>query len=98
MSILDQLYDGNVNPSEKYIKKSSEYHKLTLQLNEKETQLFKDFSEKQIGIYENIMEIRGVQQYIAEKDTFVDGFKLGAKIMMQVFLKTPSQFEKSTDD
>ena len=67
MSVLDDLYNGNINPSGKYIKKNSEYQKLNIELMEiiDEFMLHLDEKEKQLceAIEKHVYELC----YISEK-------------------------------
>ncbi len=94
MSTLEKLYYGNVNPCERFIKKESEYHKLTMQLLDKEENLLKTVSSAEKALYEQIIEIKGEQENFSEKEMFIDGFRLGAQIMLEILTQPESQFDK----
>jgi len=83
-SILEELYFGNINPSEKRFVRDSQYDKaiqaistngerLTELLTDKEKSLFLDYANAQ-------SEINSISMI----ESFVDGFRLGAKIMLEV--------------
>ena len=40
MSILEELYNGNICPADKYMKRGSEYYEISRFLANKEVQLF----------------------------------------------------------
>ncbi len=84
MSVLEDLYFGNCHPCDKYIKKGSEYEQLANTMMRLEEQLLKSLSAKDKEVYEQIFELRFSQESIAEKETFIDGFRLGAQIMLEI--------------
>lgn len=84
MQILEDLYLGDIRPNEPFFKRNSQYAKaldevvkvgdtLTASLNEDEKKLFEDFMDAQREV--NIL---------TDCETFMYGFKVGAKIMMDV--------------
>lgn len=91
MSALEELYNGNVCPCDRYVKKGSEYQKLSLLLNENEDTFLKMLSEDARTLYESIMEIHFQQAAISEKELFIDGFRLGAQIMQEIYLEPNRQ-------
>ena len=91
MTALENLYNGNINPCCKTIKKGSEYDKLSKSLLEKEEHLIKDFNNDQKKLYESIFEDRFDQEDIYLKETFIEGFRLGAQIMLEVLTEPDKQ-------
>ncbi len=91
MSILKDLYYGNINPSERYIKRGSEYQKLSRLLSENEDKLLASLDEDGKRLYESILEGRYQQEDIAETETFVEGFRLGAQIMLEILTEPEKQ-------
>lgn len=82
MSILHELWYGNIYPSERPIKKDSEYaqalHKVA---DEKDRLLPSLSSELQKGI-EKLLDVQMEAAVIAERDAFVMGFRLAVQIMV----------------
>ena len=84
MHILEDLYVGDVRPSERVFKRNSQYAKaldeivnvgdaLTALLNENEKKLFEDYMDAQREV-----------TVLTDCETFCYAFKLGAKIMLDV--------------
>lgn len=84
MSILEELYHGNINPSEKFIKKSGEYGSLLEELTARMDEFIPALNEKEKQLYEKIEDIITELGYISEKDCFVEGFRLGAQIVWEI--------------
>lgn len=84
MCILEELYNGNINPSEKFLKDSGDYKKINQELNKHidELMLHLNDEEKQLckKIEDNIYKL----DYISEKECFIEGFRLGAQIMREI--------------
>lgn len=84
MSVLEDLYNGNINPSEKYIKNGSEYQMLNKQLMEAidELMLLLNNEEKQRceKIIDNILRL----SCISEKEHFIEGLRIGAQMMWEI--------------
>ncbi len=85
MSVLAELYHGNVNPSERFIKKSGEYGRLMEELTERMDEFTPALNEKERELYEKIEDIITELGGISEEDCFVEGFRLGAQIMWEIF-------------
>lgn len=84
MTILEELYNGNINPSDKFVKKGGEYGRL---LNEYAVQLDRltamlDEGEKKL--LESILETNGSMEIISHKESFIEGFCLGSRIMLEI--------------
>ena len=94
MSVLEQLYNGNINPSEKYIKKGGDYEKSFDKLvrNFEELQTLLTTKQKQIceQLEENISRI----SYISEKESFIEGYRLGAKTVFEIIYYESKNYEK----
>ena len=98
MTTLENLYNGNINFVDKSIKRGSEYDRLTRVLSELEDKLRENINTQEQQIYEEILKTRFEQEDIMLTETFVDGFRLGAQIMLEVFSEPKRQlipiFEK----
>lgn len=91
MSILEELYNGNIAPIERSMKKGSEYYKLCKAVSEKEEKLFEELSCEKKAMYESIAERRLMLESISEKEIFIDGFRLGAQIMLEIINEPNNQ-------
>ena len=84
MSVLEKLYSGNIAPSEKYLKKEGEYHRINQKLTEYIDELSEALNDKERALCEKIGEKIYALGYIAEKECFIEGFCLGSQIMLEV--------------
>lgn len=84
MTILEELYNGNVNPLARFIKDESEYQKLNHQVSEYIDKLMVSLNDEEKQLYEKIADGICGMGYISEKETFIEGFRLGAQMMLEV--------------
>ena len=89
---LEELFYGNINPNEISFVRGSEYSKCF----EKVTELSKSICSQLTEEYINKMnELESAYTRIlseTEREYFISGFKLGTKIMMEVYTGTSSTF------
>ena len=91
MSILEELWRGNVTPNERAIKPESEYHNLINAANVQEKRLMEYLSADGREVYDSLCKMRSDLAGMSEMDTFIVGFRLGARIMMEVLGEYDSQ-------
>ena len=84
MNILENLYYGNINPHERYIKQGSKVDKLVKLICKNEEDLNNSLTEKQKEIFEKFKDSTNELSAITEKDSFCSGFILATRIMIPV--------------
>lgn len=87
-SVLSDLYDGKIFPAQEYSSRSEEYRRL----RRKHYSHYEDFIETLKGIEPSLdkrfIEIMDEQIETVPfefSETFIDGFRLGARMMIEVF-------------
>lgn len=83
MSILEELYYGNIVPNEKCAKLNSEVTELLKLLNRNEVKLTVTFSEGQKITFEKYKDCNREISEICEREAFLNGFRLGARIIIE---------------
>lgn len=83
MNILEELYYGNIVPTEKCAKLNSEVTERLKLLNRNEEKLTVTFSEEQKITFEKYKDCNREISEICEKDAFLNGFRLGARIIIE---------------
>ena len=86
MSIIDELWYGNISPCERDFKKGSKYSELLGYIVRHEEDLQKRLNEEEKEIFEKFTEFTNEMYSIAEREAFVRGFTLGAKIIIEVMI------------
>lgn len=84
MNIIEELYYGNLLPSEKHAKLSDELKELLKLLNRNEDDLLKTLSDEQKIIFEKLKDCNREISEISEREAFLCGFQLGARIIIDV--------------
>ena len=91
MNILEEFYRGNINPSEKFFEKGSEYAGLMQTFVDNEEKLVEYFkstpnTDKEEGYLSELIDsINGINS-IGLEECFIDGWRLGAKFILDTFL------------
>ena len=84
MLILEDLYLGDVRPSERSFKRNSQYAKALDDLVKAGDALTDTLIEKQEEMFEDYMAAQREVSVLTDIETFCLAFKLGAKIMIDV--------------
>ena len=92
MYILDDLYWGNINPTEKMVKENSEYRKLQKKSVALSERLRETLNREQKEVVKEQERVQIEIMSIMEEDAFISGFRIGARVMMDVLGKYESQF------
>ncbi len=91
MRMIEDLFYGNICPCEKSLTRGSEYsHLLDLAVKNEEN-LSALLSPQQKDVFEKLKECMTDMNNILEKEAFIDGFRLGLKLMAE------SVYDKSSD-
>lgn len=83
MDILEDLYYGNLFPHEKVSKLDDETKELLGLLNRNEEKLIATLSDEQKEIFEKFKDCNREISEISERQFFITGFKIGAKIVIE---------------
>ena len=86
MMILEDLYMGDIHPSERSFKKDSQYSKALNNVVKEGDALIGSLTEKQKEQFEAYMSAQREVNVLTDCETFIYAFRLGAKIMMDVLM------------
>lgn len=84
MNTLEDLYYGNIVPNEKCAKLNSEVTELLKLLNRNEEKLTATLTEAQKETFEKYKDCNREISEISEREIFLNGFRLGARIIIDV--------------
>ena len=84
MQILEDLYIGNVRPGERMFKRNSQYAKALDETVKAGDVLTASLSDEQKEFFEDYMTARREVNVLTDCETFCYGFKVGAKIILDV--------------
>ena len=84
MLILEDLYLGDVRPSERSFRRNSQYAKALDELVKAGDALTDTLTEKQKGMFEDYMTAQREINVLTDCETFIYAFRLAAKIIIDV--------------
>ena len=84
MLILEDLYLGDVRPSERSFKRNSQYAKALDEVVRAGDALTDTLTEKQKEMFEACMTVQQEVKVLTDCATFISAFRLAAKIMLDV--------------
>ena len=84
MSILEDLYYGNVSPCDRDVKRGSKVDKLQTLVCQYEVELNETLTQKQKETLEKFKDAYSELYCCFERDMFAQGFIIATKIMIEV--------------
>ena len=84
MSIIEDLWYGNISPCERDIKRSSDYAAELERIVQIEADLHDRLTDEEKEILEKFVNCTNEMCCISEREMFVQGFMLGAKLIIEV--------------
>lgn len=84
-SILEKIYYGNLNPEERMVPTDPEYRPLNRKISDLMEEVKQRFSESDFKALEEILDLNGESSSMVTSEAFVQGFRMGALVMMEVF-------------
>ena len=84
MTTLENLYNGNINPSESgRLMNSTEYKKLIAFTNQAQEKLVSTLTEEQKKLFDNYIMNSEELSVIINEEIFKEGFSLAIRIMIE---------------
>ena len=93
MFVLRELWRGNIMLSERQIRKNSEYATLLHENAELEHTFCETLTAEQKKAYNNIYGGQVRMMSISEEEAFIQGFRIGAGMLLDVIENYKGQFE-----
>ena len=97
MYVLKDLWHGNVSPSERFIRSESEYQQTSYKLCKELDLFYNQLSPEQKKQYDELEKLQFELINISEEDTFIVGFRLGARMILDVVGEYKGQFKSSAE-
>lgn len=94
--ILSELYHGNIRPAEKEIVPDSDYRQKQLKLMDLAEALEQRLNDEEKKMLDEIMTAWGNLNYLSSEEYFIDGFRLGARIALEIFENDDEQLRPIT--
>ena len=89
MLILEDLYLGDIRPTERSFKRNSQYAQALNEIVKAEEALDSSLDEEQRKQYEAFIDAQRELSALTDAETFIYAFRLGAKIIMDVLTDGP---------
>lgn len=84
-NILTEFYYGNLHPEEVIRPKDPEYRNINQKISDAMEYFKKNLSENDLELLEEMIDLSGQSKAIQATDTFVQGFRMGVLMMVEVF-------------
>ena len=98
MFILDKLWRGEISPSQKYIQSGSQFEKLLDRLCQKEDLLRSSISPDLKNVFFDYQKIGAEMQDIENRETFYEGFRMGAQLMLDIFSENQNTLRNISEE
>ena len=97
-NILENLYYGNITPSQRSVRPNSRVQTLMNKQSDLETKLNDSLTKEQRANFEQYLSITVDLLDTNCLDSFIIGFRLGARFTHEIFIGTDAPFADLTDD
>lgn len=87
MTTLEDLYYGNIVPHEHSFKRGSAYSEVLSYVIRHQDSLILTLTVRQKEIFEKLKDCEAELHGMNEREAFISGFKLAARIMTEVFVR-----------
>ena len=97
-NILEDLYYGNLSPCQRTVRQDSRVKKLMQKQSDLDSRLNESFTEEQREIFEQYLSVSADLLDANCLDSFITGFRLGARFTHEIFIETNAPFAELTMD
>ena len=97
-NILEDLYYGNLSPCQRAVRPGSKVQKLSQRQSDIETKLSESLTEEQRANLEQYLSVSADLLDANCLDSFITGFRLGARFTHEIFVGTDAPFTDLTED
>ena len=97
-NILEDLYYGNLTPCQRAVRPDGKVRKLSQKHCDLDTKLNNSFTEEQREIFEQYLSVSADLLDANCLDSFITGFRLGARFTHETFIGTNAPFAELTMD
>ena len=89
MQVLEDLYLGDIRPSDRSFKRNSQYAKALDDVVKAGDALTEGLTDKQQELFEDYMTAQREVNVLTDCETFIYAFRLSAKIIIDVLMDGP---------
>ncbi|NWL88667.1 hypothetical protein DMN77_13930 [Paenibacillus sp. 79R4] len=84
-SVIEELYYGNLHPEERIVPTDPEYRPLNRKISKLIEEARERLSENDFALLEQILDLTNDSNSMVTSTSFVEGFRMGALVMVEVF-------------
>jgi len=95
MYVLKELYRGNISPTERSVRPGSDYKKASLEICKQLDLFLENLTPEEKQQWETIDVLRNNLATMAEEDMFIYGFRLGARMILDVVGEYAGEFTET---
>ena len=92
MYLLDKLWRGDIAPSDRYIRPDSEYKKVARAFCDVADRLQDQLAPEGKKLWEEADRLKSDMVMLTEEDVFIYGFRMGARMILDVIGDYKGQF------
>ena len=97
-NILEDLYYGNLSPCQRTVRPGSWVQKLAQKQSDLESKLNESFTEEQRENFEQYLSVTADLLDANCLDSFIIGFRLGARFTHETFISSSAPYAELTED
>ena len=97
MYLLDNLWRGNISPSERFVRRNSEYSKISEKFCDEMEAFMATLSPEAKRQMESVEDLRISLSVIHDEDLFIYAFRMGAQMILDVVGTYKSPFYDITE-
>lgn len=83
-SILEQLWNGEIDPSAREFCKGSEYHELLQLLGRNQDRLLETLNDSEKELFQKYKDCKDEMDDIETREVFISGFQSGVKVILEI--------------
>ena len=88
MLFLEEFWNGNISPGEGRYHAKKEYKEVWRLVEQTEDKLKERLSSEDFELFTQYQEAEARAGDIEDSDIFIEGFRMGARVILDVLLKT----------
>ncbi len=92
MYVLKELWRGNISPTERSVRPGSDYKRVSAEICEQLDRFLEALTPEEKKRWEAIHDLQNDMAILGEEDAFIYGFRLGARVMLDVLGDYSGQF------
>ena len=93
MDVLRELWRGDISPTDRRVRQGSEYQQTAKEVREKMGEFLEMLSPEARERLEAINDLKSDLSVMANEDYFLYGFRLGARMILDIIGDYEGQFE-----